>query len=128
MIPMPFTPHASPNLFIAPGGYAIKRDGTEDPAYWIAYRPGSNGKHCINPQHEIGAGAGDQGWLKCVRLCELEERSGQPDYAESMTNHSAPGHPCSHPQHCAGEAATVAIPAAPSSNNNAAPQQRGLEL
>lgn len=124
-----FTPHASSSgLFTAAGGYAIRRDGDESPAYWIAYRPGSNGKHCINPQHEIGAGAGDQGWLKCVRLCELEERSGRWDYAASNVNHAAPGHSCNDPQHCAGKVATVTTPAAPSSNNNAAPQQRGLEL
>lgn len=79
-------------VFVARGGYAIRRDGHADdsPSYWIAYRPGRNGKPCINPQHEIGAGAGDDGWLKCVRMCEIEERSRQPGYAASMTNTAAP--------------------------------------
>lgn len=62
---------ASTNLLTSPSGYAIRRDGNHSPAYWMAYRPATNGKHCIDQAHELGAGAGDQGWLKCVRLCEL---------------------------------------------------------
>lgn len=72
-------------LFIAPGGWAIRRDGSESPAYWTAYRPAADDNVCLSPSHELGAGAGDEGWLKCVRLCELELRSRQPGYAESMT-------------------------------------------
>lgn len=84
---MNFTPHARPNLFTAPGGYAIRRDGEESPAYWFAYRPGSDGKPCIDPQHEIGAGAGHEGWLKCVRLCETHS---QPAIGVSQNGNSPP--------------------------------------
>ena len=62
-------------VYTAAGGYAIRRDGSEWPAYWVAYRPGSNGKPSLTPSHELGAGAGDHGWLKCLRLCR-EHRDG----------------------------------------------------
>lgn len=65
-------------LFIASGGWAIRRDGNESPAYWTAFRPDAHGKPCLAPQHELGAGAGDQGWLKCMRLCESHQRSEVP--------------------------------------------------
>lgn len=100
-------------LFIAPGGYAIRRDGQSSPPYWTAYRPGSDGTPCIDPQHELGAGAGDAGWLKCVGLCELEARARLPGYAESMTNHAARDAPAA---------------ADPLQGNTAAPTQQGLEL
>lgn len=64
---------ASPHLLTAPGGYAIRRDGNHSPAYWTAYRPDSNGNPCIDQHHELGAGAGDEGWRKCVRLCEQHQ-------------------------------------------------------
>lgn len=68
-----FFDEVSANVLTAPAGYAIRRDGNHSPAYWMAYRPGSHGKPCIDRDHELGAGAGDEGWKKCVRLCEQHQ-------------------------------------------------------
>lgn len=69
-------------VFTAAHGYAIKRDG-DNPAYWMAFRPGANGKPCFDPSHELGSGAGDQGWLKCVRACEAHQEGRSVALAKS---------------------------------------------
>jgi glycyl-tRNA synthetase alpha subunit len=63
----------SPNLFTAAAGYAIWRDGEDSPQYFTAFRPDRYGRPCTLPSHELGAGAGDDGWAKCVALCEQHQ-------------------------------------------------------
>jgi hypothetical protein len=73
-----FKQHRDTGLFIGPRGYAVRRDGSEDyPPYWTAYRPDANGQPCLEPRHELGGGAGDEGFRKCIALCEREMRAGQ---------------------------------------------------
>jgi hypothetical protein len=78
--------HRKADSLVTTEGYAITWDSAGQPRYYTAYRPGAR-----SGTYELGAGAGDDGLVKCKQLCERHlERSRQGELQPEVATQVAP--------------------------------------